>query len=159
MRELTVIFNKSLKLTNVLHRKITSVELSKNMIPIIIQQMENQIKAKGYHQIGPLIQHTYAKTNKDGELDAVIELMLQSDSYIHHIDLPFTIDSTLRIKNCMYVRFVGEEPQIKYAYDKISVVAYEENITLQGDSYTVYVDRQDDIITADIFMPYKIKEK
>jgi hypothetical protein len=52
----------------------------------------------------------------------------------------------------MYVRFVGKQSDLHFAYDKICVTAFEEGIKLKGDYYTIIIDKQDDILTADIFM-------
>jgi hypothetical protein len=41
---------------------------------------------------------------------------------------------------------------LQFAYQKLNLVAFEENIKLKGDSYTIFVDRKDGIITADVFM-------
>jgi len=43
---------------------------------------------------------------------------------------------------------------MKFAYDKINLYAFENDIKLKGDSYTVFVDSQEenDTIIADVFM-------
>ena len=65
------------------------------------------------------------------------------------------MESVLRVPDCMYVRYMEAEDKLKFAYDKIHLTAFEENIPLRGDSYTIFVDRNDeeDTIVADIFMP------
>jgi hypothetical protein len=52
----------------------------------------------------------------------------------------------------MYVSYQGEESKLKFAYDKINLKAFEEDIPLKGDSYTIFIDQQDDQIIADVFM-------
>ena len=52
----------------------------------------------------------------------------------------------------MYVRYTGPESMLKFAYDKIHLTAFEEDIKLKGDSYTIFVNQIDDNIVADIFM-------
>lgn len=52
----------------------------------------------------------------------------------------------------MYARYIGEESKLKFAYDKINLIAFEEDIPLKGDSYTVFVAKNDDGIIADVFM-------
>jgi hypothetical protein len=55
----------------------------------------------------------------------------------------------------MYVRYTGPEEKLKFAYDKIALTAFEDDIPLKGDSYTMFVDRneEEDTIVAEVFMP------
>ena len=79
--------------------------------------------------------------------------MLQADKYINNVSYPYYMESVISVNNCMYTRFCGTEEDIQYAYQKIAVTAYEENIKLKGSSYTVFLDSDDSgNITADIFM-------
>jgi hypothetical protein len=91
--------------------------------------------------------------DEQGQPLIIFNLLRQASTFIRHVEAPYTMESLLRIPNCMYVRFVGKEADLHFAYEKIGVTAYEEDIKLKGDSYTVFVDQQDDILTADIFMP------
>jgi hypothetical protein len=52
----------------------------------------------------------------------------------------------------LYVRYEGEENKLKFAYDKIILSAFEEDIPLKGDSYTIFVNQQGDNFVADVFM-------
>lgn len=142
--------NKTLKLTNVLIK--TLIEEDFENFEKSVEQMENYIKSKGYQPLGPLIQYTTTKVNENRELDVIIKLMRQVSNYINHVEPPYSMESVIRIKDCMYVRYTGPESKIKYAYDKINLTAFEEDIELKGDSYTVFVNQIDDNIVADIFM-------
>lgn len=46
------------------------------------------------------------------------------------------------------------QEKIKFAYDKLFLLAFEEEIPLSGTSYTIFVgqDEENDRITADVFM-------
>ena len=151
MSKLKVHFNKSLKLSNVLVRRLTNeqeiIEFNQ-----IVQNMENYIKVKGAIPVGPLIQHTSSTINESGEIGIVMEIMMQSNNFLHNIEQPYNIKSIIKVKNCLYVRFRGSESKLNFAYDKIGVTAYEEDIELKGNSYTIFVDQQDDNIVADVFM-------
>ena len=54
----------------------------------------------------------------------------------------------------MYCRYIGSEDSLKFAYDKIGVTAFEKGIRLKGESYTVFVDNneEEEYIVADVFM-------
>ena len=142
--------NKTLKLTNVL---IIEVDLKESEgLDKEILNMENYIKNKGAMPIGPLIQ--YANVEHDGVNDpkVIIKLIRQSNTFIHNIEAPYKMESVIRVTNCMYARYTGDESTLKFAYDKINLIAFEENIPIKGDSYTIFVDNTDDGIIADVFM-------
>lgn len=145
--------NKVLKLTNVLKYKILIDEESFDL-NVAIEQMQSYIKIKGAMQIGPLIQYTRTFINDAGELDMEIIMMLQCNNYINSVEQPYIMESVVRVTNAMYCRYNGPEEKLKFAYDKIQLEAFENDIQLNGDSYTIFVDRdeENETITADVFM-------
>jgi hypothetical protein len=143
-------YNKTLKLTNVLIKK---VDLKGNKgIDKEVLQMENYLKNKGAQPIGPLIQYTDVEAGNTNEVKIVVKLMRQSNTFMHNIEAPYKMESVIRVKNCMYARYNGEESKLKFAYDKINLIAFEEDIPLKGDSYTIFVNSNDDNLIADVFM-------
>lgn len=142
--------NKVLKLTNAVVVEITE-GLEENL-ELIVMKIENYIRSKGYTPIGPLIQYTDTNIDENGVADIVVKLIRQSSGFIHHVELPYKCISTMRISNCMYVRYTGPESMLRFAYDKIRITAFEEDIKLIGDSYTIFVNQIDDNIVADVFM-------
>lgn len=148
--------NKTLKLSNVL---ICELDMSDSEdFATKVLQMDNYIKAKGFLPIGPVIQKTQYKINEDGQLEISVRLLRQANNFIHHVEPPYTMESILRVKNCLYVRYTGPEEKIKLAYDKINVTAFEEEIELSDENYTIFVDQQDDKIIADVFVELKSDE-
>lgn len=145
--------NKVLKLTNVLKYKILIDEESFDL-NVAIEQMQSYIKIKGAMQIGPLIQYTRTFINDAGELDMEIIMMLQCNNYINSVEQPYIMESVVRVPNAMYCRYNGPEEKLKFAYDKIQLEAFENDIPLKGDSYTIFVDRdeENETIIADVFM-------
>lgn len=150
MREIKVSKNKSFRLTNVLIRQVEKEEAY--AVDKIVNDMENYIRLKGGQPVGPLVQYTETVVDDEGRIKVITKLMRQSNNFINNIESPYEMKSLIRCKNCMYVRFVGEEYAIKFAYDKMHVIAYEEEIDFKGSSYTIFVDRQQDNLVADIFM-------
>lgn len=145
--------NKVLKLTNVL---MQCIDLSQTEnINNSVLQMENYIRCKGLMPIGPLIQKTQYTIKEDGQIDVKIYLMRQANNFIHHVESPYTMEPVIRVKNCMYVRYIGPEEKLKFAYDKINLTAFEEDIELSNENYTIFVDKQDDNIVADVFVEKK----
>ena len=150
MRKIEFNHEKTLKLTNAVIYALGEEDFEN--LNLIVEKMENYIKAKGYMPIGPLIQYSGTRITENGELDIVVKLIRQSSGYINHVEAPYTCEPVMRIKNCMYVRYTGPENMLKFAYDKINLTAFEEDIKLKGDSYTVFVNQVDDDIIADVFM-------
>lgn len=148
--------NKVLKLTNVLIHE-TTIEESKK-INNIVTQMENYIKSKGSMPIGPLIQKTAYSISDEGQLDLHVYLMRQVNNFIHSVEEPYKMEPIIRVRNCMYTRYVGPEEKLKLAYDKMNVTAFEEDIELSNENYTIFVDQQDDNVVADIFVEKKLNE-
>jgi len=153
MNKLILNENKILKLNNVLKNKllINNEDLNFNTQ---VEQMQSYIKMEGARQIGPLIQYLHPFMNDFGEIDMEITIMLQCNNFICNIENSYSVESLIRIPNCMYCRYVGPEEKIKFAYDKINLTAFEKNIPLKGDSYTIFVERDEmeNVIVADVFM-------
>lgn len=153
MRKLQYSEKKILKLTNVIRYKLITDEEEVN-INIVVEQMKSYIKSKGAMQVGPLIQYTRTYLNVNNEIDMEIHFMLQCNNYIHNVEQPYYMDSIIRIQSASYCRYIGPENSLKFAYDKISLEAFERNIKLAQESYTIFVDsdEEDGIIIADVFM-------
>ena len=144
--------NKTLKLSNVLMMEIDIGTESDNDFNKQILKMENYIKSKGAMPIGPLIQKTEYSINEEGQLAIKIYLMRQSNNYINHLEEPYKMESIIRVKDCMYVRYTGPENKLKFAYDKINLTAFEEDIELSNENYTIFVNQIDEDIVADVFV-------
>ena len=146
--------NKTLKLTNVLKYKIIISDENFDF-NASIEQMQSYIKTKGAIQIGPLIQYTQTFINDSGELDMDIIMMLQCNNYIHNVEPPYSMESVIRVPNALYCRYTGPESSLKFAYDKIQLEAFEQDIKLDDCNYTIFVDNneEDDVMIADVFIP------
>lgn len=146
--------NKTLKLTNVLKYKILISDENFDF-NASIEQMQSYIKTKGAIQIGPLIQYTRTFINDSGELDMDIAIMLQCNNYIHNVEQPYSMESVIRVPNALYCRYTGPENSLKFAYDKIQLEAFEQDIKLDNCNYTIFVDNneEDGVMIADVFIP------
>lgn len=142
--------NKSLKLSNVIVKTIEQSEFESFEKEVI--QMESYIRSKGATPVGPLVQYTKGYVNESGQLEVHIDLMRQCNNFINNVEEPYKIVPQISVKNCIYVRYTGEESTIKFAYDKLNLMAFEEGIPLKGDSYTIFVKQEEENIVADVFM-------
>ena len=153
MSKIELSTNKSLKLMNVLSFEI---ELNQDFdLGTTVVKMDNYLKSKGAMPIGPLIQRTVYSINENQQLEIHAYLMRQTNNFIHNIEAPYKMEPVIRIRNCMYAHYVGPEEKLKLAYDKINVTAFEEDITVANGHYTIFIEKQDDNIVADIFVEKK----
>lgn len=157
MNQINISENKILKLQNILSVRIDLSADDLGIFDMEVNKLKTYIQTHGAKQIGPLIQYSCLDINEKGEADINMQFMLQADNFIHSVEAPYKMDSLLRVKNCLYARYMGPEDKIKFAYDKLGVYAFENNIELEGSNYTIYVDRneEEETMIADVFMPIK----
>lgn len=146
--------NKQLKLTNALQIQIDLSD-EKAEPGIVMEKIQSYIRVKGTQQVGPLVQYMFLDKEKSGNEGIVMKFIVQTATYIHSIEKPYRMESVIRVPNCMYCRYIGPEEKLKFAYDKINLEAFENDIELTGESYTVFVDQNEEegTIVADVFMP------
>lgn len=148
IEKITVRENKILKLNNVLIREINEKEDDFNKA---VYMMESYVKAKGTRIVGPLITYSGVKVEND-ELKIIIKIMAQVKEPIHNVENPYRFQTLLRATNCLFARYKEREENLQMAYSKLQVHAFENEIKLKGDSYTIFVDNKDGDILADVFM-------
>ena len=150
MAKLEVFPRRTLKLTNVVAKMVDNEDTSQ--MDKVVEMMDNYIKTKGSCPIGPLIHKVCADISEEGEVIATVDCMRQCESHIHRVEAPYTTIPILKISNCLYLRFVGPENDVQYGYDKLRLYAYEEDIRLKKESYTVFLGQEGDTITVDLFI-------
>lgn len=142
--------NKTLKLNNVLIREISKNEFTD--VNKIAHMMESYIKTKANSIVGPMINYSSISTDESGQPKIILKLMMQIKNPIHNIESPYEYKSQIKISNCLFARFLDKEENIQFAYSKLNLYAFENDINLKGDSYTVLVDNKEGKMVADVFM-------
>ena len=142
--------NKTLKLNNVLIREVSENELID--INKISYMMDSYIKSKGNSTIGPMINYSTVEVDESGQAKVIIKLMVQLKNPIYNVEKPYELNTQLRVTNCLFARYTEKEENLQFAYQKLGVYAFENNIKLKGDSYTVFVKQEEENIVADVFM-------
>ena len=129
MNKIDVSLHKTLKLQNVLIRKIEPFEVQ-------------------------VIQYNECNMNTTNKLEVSISFLLQCNQGISKIQEPYEMKTSIVVPNCMYCHYIGPEEKMKLAYDKMQIVSFENNIALKNESYTIILERdiEGDTIVADIFM-------
>ena len=62
---------------------------------------------------------------------------------------------TLRVKNCLYAHYTGPMAYSQLASSKLQILAFEKDLKLTGDNYTIFVSQDDDDAVVDVFMETK----
>ena len=148
MNPIQVSESKTLKLTNVLSRRIMPEELQN--IGTIVMQMDNFIKSQNALPIGPLVQHVQVTLGPKPE--AQIYLMRQANQLITKIDPQYHMDAVLRVEDCLYAHYTGPMAKSELATHKLNILAFENDIKLKNSSYTIFVNQDDDDAVVDVFM-------
>jgi hypothetical protein len=153
LNKLSLSYGKILKLTNVVSvvvEKNDLVDFKKN-----VELLDNYVKSKGAQPIGPLVQKTQVLADENGDKIIKVMLLRQSSNFIVHVESPYCIDSIIRVKDCVYVRYIGPEDKANIAVDKINVQAFEDGIELCDEIYIVSLGETDGCSTVDVFIAKK----
>lgn len=151
MNEIKVAENKTLKLTNVLSRKIQPEEFGS--MPLVLTQMQNFIKSNDAQPIGPLVQAVVVGSGPDHAPE--LHIMQQATQFISKMEPGYHMDAVLRVKSCLYAHYTGPLSQSQLAASKLQIHAFENDIKLSGTTYTIYVNQDDDEAVVDVFMETK----
>ncbi len=151
MNEIKVAENKTLKLTNVVSRRVMPEELGNMMV--ILTQLQNFIKSNNAQPIGPLVEAVKMGTGPDHTPE--LYMMQQATQMIPKMEPGYHMDAILRVKNCLYAHYTGPMSQSQLATAKLQIMAFENELDLTGDTYTIYVNQDDDQAVVDVFMETK----
>ena len=151
MNEIKVAENKTLKLTNVVSRRIQPEEF--NNMQIVLTQMHNFIKSNGAQPLGPLVQCIKLPAGPNPQPE--IYMMQQATQLIPRMEAGYSMDAVLRVRNCLYAHYTGPMPESQLASYKLQVHAFENEQKLTGTSYTIYVNQDEDDAVVDVFMETK----
>lgn len=148
MNPIQVSESKTLKLTNVLSRRIMPEEIQS--LGTIVMQMDNFIKSQNALPIGPLVQHVVVTTGPNPEPQ--LYLMRQANQLITRLDAQYHMDAVLRVKDCLYAHYTGPLAKSELASQKLNILAFENDIKLKNSVYTIFVSQDDDEAVVDVFM-------
>jgi hypothetical protein len=143
--------NKTLKLSNVLCRKVNLQE--ENGMENALHMFDSYIKANSLTSYGPLIVHSKIGASSNGELNIDIKLMFQIREDDYKPSGGYEIIPVIRKSNCLFARFSGNSEEMHYASTKLNLIAYENDIELSKESFTIYLEQEIEKVVADIFIP------
>lgn len=95
--------------------------------------IQNHIKLYGKSIVGPLISHFYSSIDTDGNIQNNMELIVQLDSPHFILDVNYEFKKQLKVSNCLCASFYDTEENIRFAYLKLNVYAFENQLNLQRE--------------------------
>ena len=154
MAKLQLRENEVLRLYNVLSHEIRfdGQSMQNSMAHLIACWINNA----GNEPVGPLISYSSKMTGLEDNGEPIVKtkVMMQLRDKLVSSEQPYDFTEEIVVEDCIFVRFQDKAENLPYAYSKISLLAYEKDIRLNGDSYTVFISGKDaGNIVADIFMP------
>ena len=158
MRKITFSLDKSMRLNNVIGFE-AQVDNPKFDMEMMLLKMQSYVKTRGTNQVGPLVQHMRLNATEQGTIRVQEEFLFQCSDFISNPEPPFYSKESIAVRNAMYSRFVGPQEKLKFAFDKIYLEAFEDDIELNGENYVVFVNNDDpDHRMIDVFVPKREAE-
>ena len=81
--------------------------------------------------------------------------MMQLQNNDVRLEFSYYFDKEIKISNCLLARFNDNYEKIQFATQKLTLFAYENDLELTGETYTVVLHNEDNNVLADVFMPIK----
>ena len=149
-KEILVEENKVLKLKNVfIKTMIIDEEFTKVPFEKRIKDFEDYVRNNDYLPFGPLIIRNSIIGTEEAKIQ--LKLMIQLKKEINVIP-PYEFIKELKTKPCLFSRFIGEEKDSGLAGSKMQVYAYEHDLVLDVESYSI-TKKEDSHIVMDTFVP------
>lgn len=148
-REILIEENKVLKLKNVLSRTLSFED--GELLDKKLHMFQNYLKNNKLESFGPLIINTYIEGDIEPKLiiKAMIQLKIENPKLLP----PYVFEKELKVGPCLFSRFEGKEQFSNISQSKMQVYAYENNIILGTESYSVYKEQTEDNSVIDTFVP------
>lgn len=156
MSKLDVKENKKLTLKNVLIKELKNINMED--LDNEINKFGNALQLLHAQLFGPLIiRNKGTKIHEDGSVTMDYDLMTQAHDYQQYKE-QFGINPKYTVENCIYVRFEGSVEEINYAYIKLDLYIYENDLISNGEMYIINIEDNENYCIVDIFRPVSRNE-
>ncbi|BDD39536.1 AraC family transcriptional regulator [Streptococcus ruminantium] len=151
MSKLEVLENKKLVLKKVICKQLKSLQVEK--LEQEIDKFYQHLKLLNVQMFGPLIvKNSGTMIHEDGTITVDYDLYVQAHDFRQY-DTFYTVYEEVICPHCVYVRFEDRPEYLQFAYSKLDLHFYENDLETDGTSYTVYVNTTGEMMTVDIFRP------
>lgn len=151
MNKLEIKRNKKLVLKKVLKKRLRGIQIEK--LDVEINRFDQQLKLLKVQTYGPLVTRNCGTLiHDDGSVSMDYELYVQAEDYQQYQKYFIVVDEII-VDNCLYLRFNDSAEYIPYAFSKLDIYIYENDIPIKNDVYTVYLNGDGEKVIVDIFRP------
>ena len=148
-KEIIIECGKSLKLNNIISREIPVQD--NDEIQRIMHMFNSYMKTKGLTPYGPMI-ILNSSLIENNTIIPVSKIMIQIREEPESLEPPYVFDGTIKLSNCILARYRGDLFNLQMAYSKIQVYAFENELELKDEIYSIFVKQDLSEITVDIFV-------
>lgn len=153
MPKLEVKTNKKLVLKNVIVHEMKNIKMSE--LEKELQKFERNLKLLNVQTFGPLITKNYGMSISDnGEMTICCDAMIQAHDYKQYQNT-YIVHDIYTAEHCVYIRFEDRPEHLNYAYSKLDLFFYENDLESEGIIYSVLINQTSDMMTMDLFKPVK----
>ena len=102
-----------------------------------------------------LITKNYGMSISDnGEMIICCDAMIQAHDYKQYQNT-YIVHDIYTAEHCAYIRFEDRPEYLNYAYSKLDLFFYENDLEPEGITYSVLLNQTSDMMTMDLFKPVK----
>lgn len=148
-KEILVECGKSLKLNNIISREIPVQD--NDEIQKIMHMFNSYMKTKGLTPYGPMI-ILNSSLIENNTVIPVSKIMIQIKEEPDSLEHPYVFDGTIKLSNCILARYRGDIFNLQMAYSKIQVYAFENELELKDEMYSIFVKQDMNEIAVDVFV-------
>lgn len=148
-KEIIIETSKNLKLNNVISRELPMQ--NDEEVQRVTHMFGAYIKTKGLTAYGPMIIFNTSVINDDVVVPQS-KLMVQVREDPEALEQPYNHEGTIRISNCLLAKYHGDLFNLPLAYSKIQIYAFEHDLELKGDTYSIFVKQDPQEVIVDVFV-------
>ncbi|MDR0508258.1 MAG: hypothetical protein LBG63_00290 [Candidatus Methanoplasma sp.] len=146
--EIEIAENKTLKLNRVIFRELRQQD--NNEVQKALYMLSSFIKSKKLTPYGPTIVHSKTIFENMRPIQ-ITRIMVQLRESLESVNPPYAFEESIRVENCILARYRGDAARLQIAYGKIQVYAFEKDIHLKDEMYTVLIEETPSGLLADVF--------
>jgi len=152
LKKMEVKEHKKLVLKNILRREvrgITSDDFNRELL-----MFHKFIERERVQTFGPLVIVTLGTQVLGDAITQDFDLIIQAHNYKKY-SLQAQISERFECSNCIYIKFEGHPKDLHYAYSKLDLFLYENELESDGKTYSIVLEETGNYTTIDIFLPVK----
>ncbi|MDR1794249.1 MAG: AraC family transcriptional regulator [Erysipelotrichaceae bacterium] len=145
--------NKTLVLKNCIIKELRDIHVDR--LEMEINQFLNHLNSLHAQLFGPLITRNYGTHFfDDGSVTESYDVIVQAHDYLNFSRF-YKVQEELRAEHCLFAHFDDNPGNMQYAYAKLDLIFYENDLISDGSQYSIFIQREDNRFVLDVFRPVK----